>query len=114
MSVLMIFIDGVGLGDADPQRNPLAEVPMPVLHGLIGGPLVLEQARRLANGATYDNVPARLTAIDTCLDVSGLPQSATGQTTLLSGVNASESVGTAFVRPADGDVGRYFEGTQLI
>lgn len=93
MSVLMIFIDGVGLGDADPQRNPLAEVPMPVLHGLIGGPLVLEQARRLADGATYDNVPARLTAIDACLDVSGLPQSATGQTTLLSGVNASKVLG---------------------
>lgn len=90
----MIFIDGVGLGDPDGQRNPLAAVPMPVVNSLIGGgPLVL-------SGADQGNVinlgmsaPARLIAVDACLDVPGLPQSATGQTTLLSGVNAAKLLG---------------------
>lgn len=89
----MIFVDGVGLGDADPEHNPLAAVPMPVVDRLIGGPLVLEQARRLAHPSAHAARPARLTAIDACLDVPGLPQSATGQTTLLSGVNASKVLG---------------------
>src|SRR5690625_1912820 len=88
----MIFIDGVGLGDADPNRNPLAAVPMPSVNTLLGGrPLVLSSAIDEAN--PDPTAPARLIAIDACLDVPGLPQSATGQTTLLSGVNAAKALG---------------------
>lgn len=91
MSVLMIFIDGVGLGDADGSRNPLAAVPMPTVETLVGGcPLVISTAEQAATAA---DEPARLIPLDACLDVPGLPQSATGQTTLLSGVNAAKALG---------------------
>lgn len=93
MSVLMIFVDGVGLGEADPHRNPLAAASIPVLRRLTGGrPLVLSSAES-PDGGRPDGGAARLVAVDACLDTPGLPQSATGQTTMLSGVNASHVLG---------------------
>ncbi len=86
LSVLMIFLDGVGLGRNDPDVNPLARAAMPNLTDLLGGPLVLDGGlRRTAN--------AVLAPTDATLGVSGLPQSATGQTTLLTGVNAARELG---------------------
>lgn len=112
MSVLMIFVDGVGLGPADPRRNPLAAVPMPVIRELTGGrPLVASSAENPGEGPGLTDAfpaadgrpagaeapparrPARLVAVDACLGVPGLPQSATGQTTLLTGVNAAQALG---------------------
>lgn len=96
MSVLMIFIDGVGLGAADEETNPLAAAPMPVVRQLIRGrPLIRASAENPVDDerAETHNALARLVAVDTCLDMPGLPQSATGQTTLLSGVNASQVLG---------------------
>jgi 2,3-bisphosphoglycerate-independent phosphoglycerate mutase len=64
---------------------------MPSLRGLLGGPLVLDAAGQ--NGALS------LRPVDACLGVPGLPQSATGQTALFTGVNAPALVGdhvTAF------------------
>lgn len=96
MSVLLIFVDGVGLGVTDETRNPLSNAPMPVVRQLIGDrPLILASAE---NAVTHERVdgldaPARLVAVDACLDMPGLPQSATGQTTLLSGINASQVLG---------------------
>jgi hypothetical protein len=84
MSLLFLFIDGVGLGP-DAPSNPLATTRMPALEGLAGGRLVLgvqrQEAQRLVRG------------IDATLGVSGLPQSATGQTTLFTGVNAARAAG---------------------
>lgn len=92
MSVLMIFIDGVGLGDADPARNPLATTPMPVVQSLLeGGRLVNSGADD--DGQLYASKDVRLVSVDASLGVPGLPQSATGQTTLLSGVNAARALG---------------------
>ncbi|MFN7943487.1 MAG: metalloenzyme [Thermoanaerobaculia bacterium] len=91
--VLLLFVDGVGLaprGDA----NPLATTPMPGLARWLGGALTaesVESAERLA-----------LVPLDATLGVPGLPQSATGQTTLFTGVNAPEALGrhvTAFPGP---------------
>ena len=63
---------------------------MPCLSGLLGGPLVL-------NGSQEGEVLAgddwTLCALDACLGVPGLPQSATGQTSLFTGVNAQALVG---------------------
>jgi 2,3-bisphosphoglycerate-independent phosphoglycerate mutase len=64
---------------------------MPGLHRLLGGPLVLGSAQQ-------DGVLS-LRPVDACLGVPGLPQSATGQTALFTGVNAPALVGdhvTAF------------------
>jgi len=79
VSVLFCFLDGVGLGPDDPT-NPLARAGTPALRQLLGGPLVAP------GGVEGDG--ALLLAADARLGVPGLPQSATGQTALLCGLNA--------------------------
>jgi hypothetical protein len=77
------------------EENPFSQVPMPHLHRLLGGPLVLEKAQ----DPTMSGNELVLRALDACLGVPGLPQSATGQTALFTGVNAPALVGdhvTAF------------------
>jgi 2,3-bisphosphoglycerate-independent phosphoglycerate mutase len=93
--VLFVFLDGVGLAPAGPE-NPLSWAPMPHLHELLGGPLTLNGARP---GATVSQEQLTVRALDACLGVPGLPQSATGQTALFTGINAPALVGehvTAF------------------
>jgi 2,3-bisphosphoglycerate-independent phosphoglycerate mutase len=84
--VLMLFLDGVGLGDADPEGNPLAAATLPSLRELIGGAPVAAAAARTADGVVFRSLDARL-------GHAGLPQSATGQTSLLTGRNAAELMG---------------------
>lgn len=86
MAILFVFLDGVGLAPAGAD-NPLATAPMPFLQALLGGPLVLETAQMWQHAKP----PSALvfTAIDATLGVEGLPQSGTGQTALLAGVNAA-------------------------
>jgi 2,3-bisphosphoglycerate-independent phosphoglycerate mutase len=82
--IVLFFIDGLGWGPVDDVANPtqtyggdLFRLPDPPTDG---------ESIRLASGAW-----AR--PIDACLGVDGLPQSATGQTTLLTGVNAAAALG---------------------
>jgi len=82
MSILMIFVDGVGIGDCRPDTNPLARARTTHLRSACGpldGPTSRGGALVVPTGAT--------------LGVAGLPQSATGQTTLLTGINAAHTVG---------------------
>jgi hypothetical protein len=85
MSILVLFLDGVGLGPPDPASNPFARVPTPTLHRLLGGPLTFR--------GVVDHPEALLIPTDATLGVPGLPQSATGQTALLTGVNAPAIAG---------------------
>jgi hypothetical protein len=78
MSVLLIFIDGLGIGTRG-EHNPFCEIDSE-LFGLFQG----EVSRLPFDG--------KLAITDARLDVEGLPQSATGQTTILSGVNASQVI----------------------
>jgi 2,3-bisphosphoglycerate-independent phosphoglycerate mutase len=97
MSLIFIFIDGVGLAPAGPD-NPLADAATPVLRALLGGPLTLEQVGpeagdgrlRTHNQSQASSLqpPILFKAIDATLGVAGLPQSGTGHTALLAGVNA--------------------------
>lgn len=82
--VLLIFVDGVGLAPARPD-NPFATTTTPTLARVLGGPLTLEHVQRRE---TLCLVP-----LDACLGVAGLPQSATGQATLLTGRNAARRLG---------------------
>ncbi len=89
----MLFLDGVGLAPATPA-NPLARVPTPALTSLLGGALTRE---RVGEGPEL-----LLAALDARLGMAGLPQSATGQTALFTGVNAPQLLGrhsTGFVGP---------------
>lgn len=84
--VLMLFLDGVGLGDRDAERNPLAAAELPALEALAGGKLVADTPAGGGSGAVYRR-------LDAGLGVEGLPQSATGQTSLLTGRNGAELMG---------------------
>ena len=83
-SVIFVFLDGLGLGPAD-ETNPLWLAPMPNLRRLLGGPLVA--------GRSVDRPGLLFTALDALLGVRGVPQSATGQTALLTGINAAQLLG---------------------
>ncbi len=87
MRVLFLFLDGIGLGLDDPSLNPFARANLPNLAGL------LEGRRLLADSAPFQNGRATLLALDACLGVSGLPQSATGQAVLLTGRNVPAEIG---------------------
>lgn len=87
MRVLFIFLDGVGLGSDNPIVNPLAEASMPNLQNLLGGQKMIELT------APYEGERATLRAIDANLGVDGLPQSATGQAVLLTGINIPAALG---------------------
>jgi 2,3-bisphosphoglycerate-independent phosphoglycerate mutase len=84
---LFLFLDGVGLGEDDPGRNPFARAEMPNLQNLLGG------RRMVARAAPLESERATLLALDANLGVEGLPQSATGQATLLSGLNVPAELG---------------------
>jgi 2,3-bisphosphoglycerate-independent phosphoglycerate mutase len=90
MHFLFLFMDGVGLGEDDPRLNPLAGTSMPHLEKLLGG------KRLIANNVPIESDRASAIAIDPNLDVEGLPQSATGQATLLTGKNVPQLVGTHY------------------
>lgn len=87
MKVLLIFLDGIGLGANDPQINPFAKAPTPHLKALLGGQALL------AASAPAQTELAALVPLDANLGVAGLPQSATGQATLLTGVNVPGRLG---------------------
>lgn len=86
-SALVIFLDGVGLGDADPEANPFMHVQLPTWQSLLG----VEYLTRRAAGTI--TAQAALLGLDATLGVAGLPQSATGQTTILTGRNAAAALG---------------------
>ena len=87
MRVLFIFLDGIGLGKDDPEINPLARAKMPTLNQLLDGRSLLKES------APFVGERATLLAIDPSVGVAGLPQSATGQGMLVTGVNIPANLG---------------------
>lgn len=82
-AVLFLFLDGVGLGPADSLTNPFAAAETPFLAGLLGERLTDRTADRGAGEAVVRR-------LDATLGHPGLPQSATGQGTLLTGWNCAD------------------------
>lgn len=87
MRLLFLFLDGVGLGVDDPEINPFSRAKTPFLESLLGG------KHLIADAAPYTGSRASLLSLDACLGVSGVPQSATGQATLLTGKNVPAALG---------------------
>jgi bisphosphoglycerate-independent phosphoglycerate mutase (AlkP superfamily) len=88
MHILFLFLDGVGLGENNPAINPWAHASMPHLIELLEG-------NRLVNSPSLplETRGATLLAVDAGMGVRGLPQSATGQATLLTGRNIPAEIG---------------------
>lgn len=102
---ILLFLDGVGLGDPS-AANPLAHPEhTPFLRQLLGGPLV-------AN-LTVHRSSLLAKPIDANLGVPGLPQSATGQTTLYTGINAAQFRGQHQSGFANGSLRQLIEAHSL-
>ncbi|GJQ63821.1 MAG: peptidase [Melioribacteraceae bacterium] len=87
--VILIFLDGVGLGEENPEKNPFFRYNFRFITD------------------NFENVPSLTTQhlstddkeifpVDANLDIDGLPQSGTGQVSLLCGMNASQFIGKHF------------------
>ncbi|MEQ1855429.1 MAG: alkaline phosphatase family protein [Longimicrobiales bacterium] len=90
--VLLVFLDGVGIGPDDPAVNPFvhAAARLPTLLRTMGGATpTLERPR--VSGPHGHAFPLAAT-----LDVEGTPQSGTGQVALLTGESAAELFGGHF------------------
>lgn len=94
--VIFLFLDGVGMGADDPAINPLAAVIYPTLHELLAGRKAVAATGRLSTAL------AELVPTDANLGLPGRPQSATGQTAILTGINAPQRLGEHYgPRPDD-------------
>jgi 2,3-bisphosphoglycerate-independent phosphoglycerate mutase len=84
---LFFFLDGIGLSADTSTSNPFVRAKLPRLGELLGGQALV------APSAPHHNERATLLALDANLGVGGLPQSATGQATLVTGVNVPQEIG---------------------
>lgn len=87
MTILTLFLDGVGLGADDPGANPFATADTPTLIRLTNG------RRWLASTEKQTSERAVFIPTDARLGVAGYPQSGTGQASLLTGLNVPEIIG---------------------
>lgn len=89
MAVIFLFIDGVGLG-RDDDTNPFYHTDYTGFSALAG-----DQAFS-GNAEEIHEKKHLFKKVDATLGVEGLPQSGTGQATLLSGENAAQVIGRHF------------------
>ena len=84
---IFIFIDGFGLAPSS-NHNPIHHQSMPLSAAFLGDFFNTNKMDRSSS--------ILMKGIDACLGVDGLPQSATGQTTLFTGINAPKIIGHHF------------------
>ena len=96
--VLIFFMDGVGLGEPDPGINPFVEARLANLTGLLG------EGWYLRDQPPRSTLRASLVPTDATLGVPGLPQSATGQATILTGRNVPQLIGEHYGPKPNGAV----------
>ena len=80
---LFVFLDGVGLGSDEEDLNPFVVARTPNLSALVGGQLTCSLANKRSSKILFS-------PLDATLGFAGLPQSATGQTALVTGINAAK------------------------
>jgi hypothetical protein len=104
LKLLFLFLDGIGLGDTNPEINPFARADMPYLQSLLGGQKLTRES------APFEGNLATLLSIDPNLGADGLPQSATGQAVLLTGINVPAELGYHYGPKPNPDVAKYLDG----
>lgn len=87
--LMMIFIDGVGIGKNDVHINPFVRFKLKFWNEFFGKIPTLRNSR--IQNKYYSIFPVNAT-----MGVEGLPQSGTGQTAIFCGFNASKFLGKHF------------------
>ncbi|MEL6403912.1 MAG: hypothetical protein AAFN11_16225 [Chloroflexota bacterium] len=85
--ILLLFVDGIGLGVDDDEHNPFSVAEMPTLTALTNGHRWLETTTRQTNER------AVFVPTDPRLGVEGRPQSGSSQAVILTGQNVPEMLG---------------------
>jgi 2,3-bisphosphoglycerate-independent phosphoglycerate mutase len=107
MRLLFIFLDGIGLGENNPDTNPFARAKMPNLNRLLEGRSLLKDS------APFHGEHASLVEVDPAVGVKGLPQSATGQAILLTGINIPSELGYHYGPKPNPEVAAYLKEATL-
>lgn len=90
MRVILLFLDGVGIGKRDPHTNPFLAARLPILKELLGDSIPSLSNKR------FRSIRTELVPVNATLRVPGLPQSGTGQTAIFTGVNGARLFGRHF------------------
>jgi hypothetical protein len=109
MHILMIFLDGIGLGADDPANNPFAAAHTPTLWALAGGQKWLATTPRTEGEAAR----AAFIPTDPRLGVAGRPQSGTGQAVIMTGRNVPAEIGKHYGPWPDEDTRRILAESSL-
>src|SRR5215211_5547346 len=107
MRLLFIFLDGIGLGENNSETNPFARAKMPNLNRLLEGKSLIRES------APFHGEHASLLAVDPAVGVPGLPQSATGQAILLTGINIPAELGYHYGPKPNPEVAAYLREATL-
>ncbi len=107
MHILFIFLDGIGLGDDDPTRNPFAAAHTPTLDALANRQRWLRSVGR--------QITARgvFLPLDAQLGIAGRPQSGTNQAAILTGLNVPQMLNRHYGPKPDADTRRILERDNL-
>jgi len=87
--LLMIFLDGVGIGKNNPDVNPFIRFKYDFFDDYFGG-------FPTKNNSRIKKKYHSIFPVNATLGVPGLPQSGTGQTSIFCGVNAAKIIGQHF------------------
>lgn len=107
MKLLFLFLDGIGLAEDNSETNPFAKANMPYLESLLGNKKLIQSS------APIDNDQVTLLSVDPNLGVKGLPQSATGQAVLLTGINIPAELGYHYGPKPNPEVAKYLEANTI-
>ncbi|RCK73997.1 MAG: Phosphoglyceromutase [Ignavibacteriae bacterium] len=88
--VIMLFLDGVGAGRKNEKINPFFNTKLPAIRYVLDDGIPHIKMREVCKRNLYYR------NINATLGIDGLPQSGTGQTSLLCGLNASKIIGKHF------------------
>lgn len=88
-STLLIFIDGLGIGQNNAAVNPFFQKKFKIFSEFFSETPHL-QNQKLKNGSAF------LFPVDANMGIEGLPQSGTGQVSIFAGINAPKIVGYHF------------------
>lgn len=85
----MIFLDGVGIGENDPEKNPFIRRGFKTFEKIFG-------SIPHKNNSTLIKDSYYLFPVDPVMGIINLPQSGTGQVSIFCGINAPKLIGKHF------------------